>query len=94
MIGKFLFSLFAATATFLGLSAGAVTTSQNIDIIVTHGASLTTFALPPAGRVAGCAYGASDYPGGTGDVVNLDGTSGDSVESFGLTTPTPGVGSL
>ena len=45
MIGKFLFSLFAATATFLGLSAGAVTTSQNIDIIVTHGAPLTTFTF-------------------------------------------------
>ena len=37
MIGKFLFFLGAASATFLGLSAGAVTTSQNVDIIVTHG---------------------------------------------------------
>ena len=45
MIGKFLFLLSAATATFLGLSAGAVTTSQNIDIIVTHGAPLTTFTF-------------------------------------------------
>ena len=36
MIGKFLFFLSAATATFLGLSAGAVTTSQSIDIIVTQ----------------------------------------------------------
>ena len=45
MIGKFLFFLSAATATFLGLSAGAVTTSQNVDIIVTHGAALTTFTL-------------------------------------------------
>ena len=45
MIGKFLFFLSAATATFLGLSAGAVTTSQNVDIIVTHGAPLTTFTF-------------------------------------------------
>src|SRR6202035_2252407 len=45
MIGKFLFLLSAATATFLGLSAGAVTTSQSIDIIVTHGAPLTTFTF-------------------------------------------------
>jgi hypothetical protein len=45
MIGKFLFFLSAATATFLGLSAGAVTTSQSIDIIVTHGAPLTTFTF-------------------------------------------------
>ena len=45
MIGKSLFLLSAATATFLGLSAGAVTTSQSIDIIVTHGAPLTTFTF-------------------------------------------------
>jgi hypothetical protein len=45
MIGKFLFFLSAATATFIGLSAGAVTTSQNVDIIVTHGAPLTTFTF-------------------------------------------------
>jgi hypothetical protein len=45
MIGKFLFFLSAATATFLGLSAGAVTTSQNVDIMVTHGAPLTTFTF-------------------------------------------------
>src|SRR5438874_1510674 len=45
MIGKFLFFLSAATATFLGLSAGAVTTSQNVDILVTHGAPLTTFTF-------------------------------------------------
>jgi hypothetical protein len=45
MIGKFLFLASAATATFLGLSAGAVTTSQSIDIIVTHGAPLTTFTF-------------------------------------------------
>ena len=45
MVGKFLFFLSAATATFLGLSAGAVTTSQNVDIIVTHGAPLTTFTF-------------------------------------------------
>jgi hypothetical protein len=45
MIGKILFLLSAATATFLGLSAGAVTTSQSIDIIVTHGAPLTTFTF-------------------------------------------------
>jgi hypothetical protein len=45
MIGKFLFLLSAATATFLGLSAGAVTTSQSVDIIVTHGAPLTTFTF-------------------------------------------------
>jgi hypothetical protein len=45
MIGKFLFFLSAATAIFLGLSAGAVTTSQNVDIIVTHGAPLTTFTF-------------------------------------------------
>src|SRR5947209_1694695 len=45
MVGKFLFFLSAATATFLGLSAGAVTTSQNVDIIVTHGARLTTFTF-------------------------------------------------
>src|SRR5690348_17496382 len=45
MIGTFLFFLSAATATFLGLSAGAVTTSQNVDIIVTHGATLTTFTF-------------------------------------------------
>ncbi len=45
MIGKFLFFLATATTTFLGLSAGAVTTSQNVDIIVTHGAALTTFTF-------------------------------------------------
>jgi hypothetical protein len=45
MIGKFMFLLSAATATFLGISAGAVTTSQSIDIIVTHGAPLTTFTF-------------------------------------------------
>ncbi len=45
MIGKFLFFLSAATAMFIGLSAGAVTTSQNVDIIVTHGAPLTTFTF-------------------------------------------------
>jgi hypothetical protein len=45
MIGKLLFFLSAATATFLGLSAGAVTTSQNVDIIITHGAPLTTFTF-------------------------------------------------
>jgi hypothetical protein len=45
MIGKFPFFLSAATAVFLGLSAGAVTTSQNVDIIVTHGAPLTTFTF-------------------------------------------------
>ena len=45
MIGKFLFFLSAASATFIGLSAGAVTTRQNVDIIVTHGAPLTTFTF-------------------------------------------------
>jgi hypothetical protein len=45
MIARFLFFLSAATATLLGLSAGAVTTSQSIDIIVTHGAPLTTFTF-------------------------------------------------
>src|ERR1700736_6959994 len=45
MIGKFLFLLSAATATFLGLPAGAVTTSQSVDIVVTHGALLTTFTF-------------------------------------------------
>jgi hypothetical protein len=45
MIGKFPFFLSAATAIFLGLSAGAVTTSQNVDIIVSHGAPLTTFTF-------------------------------------------------
>jgi len=77
----------AATETVCGAAS-------DVTLPAICGASVTTFALPPAGRLAGCDYGASDYPGGAGDVVNLDGTSGDSVESFGLATPTPGVGSL
>ena len=46
MVGKFLFFLSAATATFLGLSAGAVATSQNVDIIVTHGAHASSAPGP------------------------------------------------
>jgi hypothetical protein len=45
MIGKFLFFMSAAIVALLGLSAGAVTTSQSIDIIVTHGGPLTTFTF-------------------------------------------------
>jgi hypothetical protein len=55
MIGKFLFFLSAATATFLGLSAGAVTTPQNVDIIVTHGA-------PPPPIAGSCPCAAGNAP--------------------------------
>src|SRR6266481_9405752 len=45
MIGKSLFCLAVFVGSFLGLCANAVTTSKNIDIIVTHGAPLTTFTF-------------------------------------------------
>jgi hypothetical protein len=55
MIGKFLFFLSAATAMFIGLSAGAVTTSQNVDIIVTHSA-------PPTPIAGSCPCAAGNAP--------------------------------
>lgn len=42
MSGKSLLCLATFIGSVLGLSAGAVTTSKNVDIIVTHGAALTT----------------------------------------------------
>src|SRR5437667_12764226 len=42
MIGKSLFCLAVFVGSLLGLCANAVTTSKNIDIIVTHRAALTT----------------------------------------------------
>src|SRR6266478_4975963 len=45
MIGKSLFCLAVFVGSLLGLCANAVTTSKNIDIIVTHGAALTTFTF-------------------------------------------------
>src|SRR5271169_341351 len=43
MIGKSPFCLAVFVGSLLGLSAGAVTTSKNVDIVVTHGpAALTT----------------------------------------------------
>ena len=42
MSGKSLFCLTAFIGSVLGLSAAAVTTSKNIDIVITHGAALTT----------------------------------------------------
>ena len=45
MIGKSLLYLALFIGSLFGLSASAVTTSKNIDIIVTHGAPLTTFTF-------------------------------------------------
>ena len=45
MIGKPLFYLALFVGSLFGLSASAVTTSKNVDIIVTHGAPLTTFTF-------------------------------------------------
>jgi hypothetical protein len=45
MIGKLLFYLALFVGSLFGLSASAVTTSKNVDIIVTHGAPLTTFTF-------------------------------------------------
>jgi hypothetical protein len=45
MIGKPLFYLVLFVGSLFGLSASAVTTSKNVDIIVTHGAPLTTFTF-------------------------------------------------
>ena len=45
MIGKLLFYLVIFAGSLLGLPASAVTTSKNVDIIVTHGAPLTTFTF-------------------------------------------------
>ncbi len=45
MIGKSLFFLALFFGSLFGLSASAVTTFKNVDIIVTHGAALTTFTF-------------------------------------------------
>ena len=45
LIGKLLFYLVIFVGSLLGLPASAVTTSKNVDIIVTHGAPLTTFTF-------------------------------------------------
>src|SRR5260370_38507635 len=45
MIGKSLLYRALLIGSLFGLSASAVTTSKNIDIIVTHGAPLTTFTF-------------------------------------------------
>ena len=42
MSGKSLLTLTALIGSLLGLSAGAVTTSRNVDIMVMHGGALTT----------------------------------------------------
>lgn len=60
----------------------------------TCGATTTTFSLPALGRVAGCDFAASDYPGGNANVVTLDGMSTDAVLSFGPISPTPGTGAF
>jgi hypothetical protein len=56
---------------------------------------LSTLASPPLGRKATTAgikvFGASLYPGGASNQIQLDGTSTDSLR-FGPTAPTSGVG--
>jgi hypothetical protein len=57
--------------------------------------ALTTFALPPMGRVASMSgtIGASQYPGGMGNAIMLNGTPSDSL-AFGPANATMGVGSF
>jgi hypothetical protein len=63
----------------------------------TCGTSATTFSLVPMGRAGGATqtttgqtYGASQYPGGSSDVIVLNGTTTDSLR-FGPLTATAGT---
>src|SRR4051812_47386041 len=80
MTGKFLFFLSMATAPLLGLPASAATTSQNVDIIVTH-------AAPPPGPLRVLASNPLYFATPDGKAVYLTGnhtwTSGQSFSSLG-----------
>lgn len=70
-------------------------TAADVTATATCTTAQKTFALTPLGRKSGTgtsqSFGASDYPGGTGNTITLNGTSSDSLY-FGPTTPTSGVG--
>ena len=86
--------------------ATACVDATNITASATCDSSLTTFALPSLGRLAGtgphaggpsadagASWAASEYPGASSNVIQLDGTSSDSLH-FAPTTPAPGVAAL
>jgi len=63
--------------------------ASDVTVAATCGTSVTTMSLPAAGlAAAACNHDASAYPGGSGNLVNTDGSAGDSIQAFGPATPT------
>jgi len=64
--------------------------ASDVSVAGTCGTSVTTMSLPAAGLAAApaCNHGESAYPGGSGNLVNTDGSAGDSIQAFGPATPT------
>jgi len=89
-----------ATSSLCVLASDGTTTG-------TCGSTTTNFQLTALGRLGGATespssanneqsgltYGTSMYPGGTANIITLNGTSSDSLE-MGPATPTTGVGQL
>jgi hypothetical protein len=86
MSGKFLFGLPATACFLLAISANAVTTSKNVDIVVTHSASaaLTTYTiqntsgstwLPNTPYIAGQSFRRGDIIAATNSVKIRDAVS-------------------
>jgi len=82
-----------------GSNCGAIDSTcgaaSDVSMPATCGTSTTDFALTPLGRIAvsSCNVGGSQYPA-SGNTVDVSGTATDSVQTFQLTAPTPGVGSI
>src|SRR6266566_4921214 len=70
MIGKSLFCLSLLVGSFLGLCANAVTTSKNIDIIVTHSGS------DPGCNISGPHVSSDNYAPNAGDTVHITACGG------------------